>query len=431
MSSANSNTQVALADCDAFYCSAEGVFNPKLAGVPTVCLSNNDGNVIARSPEAKKLGIEMGAPAHECERLFREKGVQVFSSNYPLYSDMSWRVMGTLAQFTDDLQVYSIDEAFFACRPDAGQSLTDYAQRVRGTVKRWTGIPIGVGVGSTKTLAKLANKAAKKAPKHEGVLDLSTLDLEALLEDTECGKIWNIGPARAEALKRCGVENARQLRDMDDGAARKLLSVVGYRTVLELRGIPCIEFTDAPPERRSFICSRAFGRPVESLGELKEAVALHASRAGEKLRREGLAAGHIEVWVSTNSFRPDEPSYSGSRGVRLGVATAYTPHLVAAATRLVERLYRDGYRYHRAGVTVSRIERQGEQQLPLLSAVPDLEREQAAMEAVDNLNRSKGRETVRVAASGWVRSWEMRREHLSPEWTTSWEALPSAEVDDG
>ncbi len=420
---------LALVDGNNFYASCERVFNPALVGRPVVVLSNNDGNVVARSDESKALGIKMGAPAHECRALFEEKSVAVFSSNYALYADMSWRMMETLARFTDRLDVYSIDEAFLACRPQAGQTLTQYAQDLRHTVRQWTGLPVGVGIGPTKTLAKLANRNAKARAELDGALDLSTLDLEALLEATETGKIWGIGPARAESLQRHGIENARQLRDMDDRLARKLLTVVGYRTVLELRGIPCVTFSETPPARKTYICSRAFGRPITSLKELKEAVSLHATRAGEKLRRDGLAAGQLEVFIATNPFS-EGPSYSASRGARLGIATAYTPHLVAAALQLVEAVYREGYRYHRAGVTVGRIERQDQVQLPLLSAVPDLEREQATMQAVDALNRSLGRETVRVASSGWVRSWEMRREHLSPAWTTEWETLPVAEIEE-
>jgi DNA polymerase V len=399
------------------------VFDAELAGRPVVVLSNNDGNIIARSPEAKEIGVEMGAPAHELKDFFREKGVHVFSSNYSLYADMSWRVMGTLAQFSDDLQVYSIDEAFFRCRPTERESLTEYGHRVRRTVKRWTGIPIGVGIGATKTLAKLGNKAAKKDSKYDGVLDLATLDLDALLDDTLCEKIWGIGPARAQKLKKCGIENARQLRDMDDGAAKKLLGVLGLRTCYELRGIPCIEFTNPTPARKTFICSRAFGRPVESLKELKEAISMHAARAGEKLRRDDLAAGYIEVFVSTNPFGQG-PMYSASRGVRLGVATSFTPHLILAAEKLVERIYKTGFKYHKSGVVVSRIERQGEQQLPLFSAVPDLEREAAEMEARDRNKRAGG-------DTGLVPSWEMRREHLSPAWTTDWDTLPEAVVDEG
>jgi DNA polymerase V len=296
-------------------------------------------------------------------------------------------------------------------------------------VKQWTGIPVGIGIAPTKTLAKLANKIAKKTPGLDGALDLSTVDLDAILEATETEKIWGIGPARAQTLRDHGIENARQLRDAEDRFVKKYLTVVGYRTVLELRGIPCIRFEEPTPARKTFCCSQSFGKPVETLQELKEAVAFHAARAGEKLRKAGLAAGHIDVFIGTNGFREDEPRYSGSRGVRLGVATNYTPHLTAAAHRLVEQLYRPGYRYHRAGVFVSRIEKQDEVQLPLLSAVPDLELEQERMEAIDRINRELGSDTLRLAATGLVRSWEMRREHLSQPYTTDWDAIPTAEVD--
>lgn len=419
----------ALTDCNNFYASCERVFNPGLNGVPVVVLSNNDGNVVARSEEAKALGIEMGAPAHDLKGFFLNKGVHVFSSNYALYADMSWRVMATLSHFTPSLEVYSIDEAFLACAPKTGQSLTDYGQVIRQTVKQWTGIPVGIGMGPTKTLSKLANKTAKKTPELQGVCDLSTLDLDALLEATDTEKIWGIGPKKAALLKRYGIENARQLRDADDRFIQKYLTVTGYRTVLELRGIPCIAFHEPTPQRKTVMCSRAFGCPVMTLKELSESVSMHASRAGEKLRKAGLAAGRIEVMIGTNPFREDQPQYGGSAGVRLGVATNYTPHLVKAALSVLGRLYREGYTYHRAGVLVSRLEKQDEVQLPLFSAVPDLERERTTMDAIDTLNREMGRETIRLASSGLVRSWEMRQEHLSPPYTTDWDSLPKAEIE--
>jgi DNA polymerase V len=421
--------KIALVDVNNFYANCERVFDPALAGKPIVVLSNNDGNVIARSDEAKALGVEMGAPIHECRKLCQENGVTVFSSNYPLYADMSWRVMKTLSRFTPKLEVYSIDEAFLDCRPRDGQTCLDYAREVRETVRRWTGLPVGVGIGPTKTLAKLANRTAKKNPETQGAVDLDGLDLDALLEATETEKVWGIGPKRAEKLKGYGIENARQLRDADDRFVMKVLTVMGYRTVLELRGIPCVTFSEPTPARKTFLCSQSFGRPVEKREELEEAVCYHAARAGEKLRKAGLAAGYIEVFINTSAFS-GKPGYSGSRGVRLGVATSYTPHLCAAARELLARIYRPGFPYHRAGVSVGRLEKQSEIQLPLLSALPDLEREQATMEVMDGINRERGKDTVRIAATGLVRSWEMRREFLSPPYTTDWDHLPVAEVDD-
>jgi DNA polymerase V len=370
----------------------------------------------------------MGAAAHMSRGLFREKGVTVRSSNYPLYGDMSRRVMWTLAGFTPRLEVYSIDEAFLTCRPEGGQTLTEYGGEIRETVRRWTDLPVGVGIGPTKTLAKLANRAAKKEPGLNGVLDLDTLDLDELLEATELEKIWGIGPRRAETLKRYGVHNARQLRDADDGFVMKVLTVVGYRTVLELRGIPCIESNHDSPSR-TFLCSQSFGRPVEKLEELKEAVALHAARAGEKLRREGLSAGYIEVFIRTSRYGKG-PMHSARRGRRLGVATANVPHLCSAAHEILKRIYRPGIPYHHAGVSVGRLEKRDEIQLPLLSALPDLEREQAILEARGGMDEGADPAVLSLGSTRPARSWEMRQEFLSPPYTTDWGHLPTAEADD-
>jgi DNA polymerase V len=276
-----------LIDCNNFYVSCERVFNPKLEGKPVIVLSNNDGCVIARSNESKALGIGMGVPVFKCKDLIKKHKIQVYSSNYTLYADMSQRVMDTLAQFTSDVEVYSIDEAFLSLSEFMSLNLTEYARDIRSTVKRWTGIPVSIGIGSTKTLAKVANKLSKRNPQYGGVFDITShTQMNELLEQIRVEDIWGIGRQYTKLLNQNGIYTALQLKNASDTWIRKHMSVSGLRTVWELRGISCIPLEEAPPSKKAIISSRSFGRPVESLEELKEAIASYISRASEKLRAQ-------------------------------------------------------------------------------------------------------------------------------------------------
>ena len=290
----------ALCDCNSFYCSCESVFAPKLRGRPVVVLSNNDGCVIARSAEAKATGIPMGAPAFLWREHFRTNHVEVLSSNYALYGDMSRRVMTILAQHAAAIEIYSIDEAFLSLEGMATTHLEAHAQRVRETVRQWTGIPIGVGVASTKTLAKLANRQAKKTG-GVCVLDHRSAEARSLLDGWPCQELWGVAGRLAARLAKLGVHTAGDLSRAPRPVIRKEMGVVGERMVLELQGVSCLGLEEVVPDRKNICCSRSFGRPVEDLDELREAVAMHASRAGEKLRRQGLAASAVCV------FPDDQP----------------------------------------------------------------------------------------------------------------------------
>lgn len=419
----------ALVDCNNFYVSCERAFDPSIRTTPTVVLSNNDGCVIARSPEAKALGIGMAEPAFKREGFFRQHGVRVFSSNYALYGDMSRRVMDILGSFSPDMEVYSIDEAFLRLRPVTGRSLTDLACEMRRTVHQWTGIPVSVGLAPTKTLAKLANHWAKKHTA-SGVFDCAACaDVDALLERIDVGEVWGIGRRYADKLHRLGVHTARQLKDRPDHWVQRRLTIKGLMTVKELRGQPCIPIEDAPQPHKSIMSSRSFGRPVTTWDEMLEAVSAYTARTAEKLRRQGSVASSVMVFIKTNHHKPEDPQYSATRTMQLPVASAHTPTLIKAAQTLLRAIFRTGYRYCKAGVMVAGLEREDSRQLSLLTLPPDPllaqdPRQDALMETLDGINAKWGRDTVQYAATGLGKPWSMRQNHKSPRYTTCWNELP-------
>lgn len=412
----------ALVDCNNFYVSCERVFDPKLAGKPVIVLGNNDGIVVARSNEAKALGIPMGVPAFKFRDLIRRHGVQAFSSNYALYGDMSQRVMETLQLFSPEVEVYSIDEAFLSLTGFVHQDLIEYGRRIRATVKQWTGLPVSVGIAETKTLAKIANHIAKKA---DGVFDLSTWpDRDSLLGGVPVEEVWGIGPAHARRLKRHGVTTALALRSADDHWIRKQMGVVGLRTVQELRGMSCLPLEQCPSPKQGITCSRAFGRPVTTLAEMREAVAVYTARAAEKLRGERLAAAALTVFLTTNPFK-DEPQYSNALALRLPVATDATPELLRVALKGIEAIYRESYRYKKAGVMLLGLVPVSQVQANLFDQA-DRERSKRLMRAVDSLNAREGADTVRFAASGLTQHWRTRFMKRSQAYTTRWDELITA-----
>ncbi len=417
----------ALVDCNSFYCSCERVFAPALGNAPLVVLSNNDGCVIARSNEAKALGIQMGEPAFKREAFYQRHNVVVRSSNYPLYGDMSRRVMVTLERFAPAVEIYSIDEAFLRWEGRAKQGLTALGHALRNTIKQHTHIPVSIGFGHTKTLAKLANHLAKRVAAHQGVLDttaLSAAQLETLLGQVPVGDVWGIGRKHAARLQARGIRTALHFRDTPKEWVQKHMTVTGLHTVLELQGRPCIALEDAPPPKHSVCCSRGFGRETSSRRELLEAVAAYASRVAEKLRAQRSRARRLQVFVLTNPHK-DIPQYSNSLQMALPVATSYTPDLIAAAQTLLHRLFREGYIYKKVGVVALEIEGETPRQLSLLQPDAHTQRAQTARMAVlDSINQKYGHGTLRLAATGLERPWEMRQEHLSPPYTTSWDAIP-------
>jgi DNA polymerase V len=418
----------ALVDCNNFYASCERVFNPKLEGRAIVVLSNNDGCVVARSNEAKALGIGMGVPAFEVEESMKKNNVEVFSSNYTLYADMSSRVMETLSVFTPDIEIYSIDEAFLHLdgfnglgHPCRDCSLADYGRKIRQTVQQWTGMPVTVGIARTKTLAKIANRIAKKSTRANGVLDLTDSScLGKILAGIPVEKVWTVGIKTALKLKRAGIKTALALSNMDIGWIRQKFGVVGVRTVYELRGISCYPLEQNPPAKKSITVSRMFGKPVKSVKELKEAISSYASRAGEKLRGQSLAAGAMTVYVTTSRFI--ENRYFNSHTVEFVVATSNTIELVRNACRCIDRLYRKGCAFKKCGIILNGLVPENQIQKGLFDNVDRL-KAQRLMQAVDAIN-NRLNSPVQWAAEGLGQAWKVKFKRRSNRYTSRWDELP-------
>jgi DNA polymerase V len=380
--------------------------------------------VIARSNEAKALGIEMGEPWFMCRKRVETQGVIVRSSNYTLYGDMSARVMRILGGFSPELEVYSIDEAFLGLGGFESR-LDSHARQMRATVLQWTGIPVSVGVGPSKTLAKLANRLAKKDPASGGVLALDTADeQEAALDRVALTDLWGVAGRMAERLAKIGITTPLQLRHADAKFVRMHTSVVMERMVYELRGIPCIALEDAPPDRKMVIASRSFGQLIRDRHEMEEAVTTFAGRAAEKLRRSGLACGRLAVFVTTDEHRKQDRQYQGERSYNLPVATADTGKLNRAALTALDSLWRAGFAYKKAGVMMIDLQPAGTVQASLFDR-PDDERSQARMQALDALNQKFGRGTVTYASMGRKPGWKLRTEFISRRYTTRWDDLLS------
>lgn len=415
---------LALVDCNNFYASCERVFQPALRGRPVVVLSNNDGCVIARSNEAKALGIDMGAPWHLHREQFKQAGVIVRSSNYTLYGDMSARVMRVLSDYTPDLEVYSIDEAFLGLAGFENR-LESHARALRATVLQWTGIPVSVGIAPTKTLAKAANRMAKKDPGAAGVALLLTEEAQtAALARMELTDLWGIARRMAQRLADIGINTPLDLRAADPRFMRERFSVVMERMVYELRGVSCIALEDVAPDRKSLVSSRQFGRPVTDRLEMAEAVATYTARAAEKMRRQNLTTASLTVSVGTNPYRTNDSQRHVSQSVQLPVATADTGKLTTAAIRALDVIWRPGFSYIRAGVMFLDLVPSAAVQGGLFDA-PDTAARQKLMATVDGLNARYGRDAVTFARSGRQRPWKLRSEHHSPRFTTRWDDLLS------
>ncbi|MFN7612168.1 MAG: Y-family DNA polymerase [Alphaproteobacteria bacterium] len=411
----------ALVDCNNFYASCERVFQPKLLGKPVAVLSNNDGCVIARSNEVKALGIEIGAPYFKIKHLIQQHGIAIFSSNYTLYGDMSARVMDTLREFTSEVEVYSIDEAFCDLSGFTHYNLDAYCHMLRCKVKQWTGIPVSIGVAKTKTLAKLANRIAKKA---DGVLVLDNPDfIHAVLARVDVGDVWGIGGQSTKLLNRHGVKTAFDFANLPDHWIRKNMSVVGLRTAHELRGIPCIPIEDAPKPKQSIIVSRSFGQPVTTLTGMLEAIISYTTRAGEELRDQGLVAKHIQVFLTTNRFNHDAP-YANAITLEFPIATSYTPELIEYATNGIKRIYRQGFRYKKCGVMMMGLTSRHTPQFDMFET-QNRDKQHSLMAALDTINARWGSNTLFYAGAGIKKPWAMKRDLKSPHYTTEWDDLLS------
>ncbi|WP_058910092.1 translesion error-prone DNA polymerase V subunit UmuC [Entomohabitans teleogrylli] len=417
----------ALVDVNSFYASCEGIFRPDLRGRPVVVVSNNDGCIISRSGEAKALGINMGEPFYKIRDDLYRRGVQVFSSNYALYADMSHRVMQILEEMAPALEIYSIDEAFMNLTGVSRcVALRDFGHQVRERVAQYTGLTVGVGIAPTKTLAKLANYAAKKWPQTGGVVDLSDSGRQRkLLAQVPAAEVWGVGRRISKKLNLMGIETALQLAESSTWVIRKHFNVVLERTVRELRGEPCLGLEEFAPTKQQIISSRSFSHRITRFEEMRQAVCCYAERAAVKLRQEHQFCRQVSVFLRTSPHAEGEVFYSNQQSGQFITPSDDTRDIIRLAQEALLRIWVDGHRYMKAGVMLSDFYSQGVAQLSLFDSAPPRANSAALMAVIDQLNQS-GRGTIWFAGQGIQQPWSMKREMLSPAWTTRYADLPVA-----
>jgi DNA polymerase V len=416
-------------DCNNFYVSCERLFNPALEGKPVVVLSSNDGCVVARSNEAKALGIKMAIPLFKVAHLVRQHKIITLSSNYALYGDLSDRVMNVLATMSTYQEVYSIDECFldFSGYPDT----IDRGQYIRQTIKQWLGLPVCVGIGASKTLAKLSNYIAKRRMEYQGVFDFAKLPAEdqtLIMHSIPVGEIWGIGRKMSERLNNMGIRTVKELRDSDPEHMQDLFGVVVKRTVLELRGTSCLSLDEVTQPRKQIVCSRSFGNHVKDIKVLEEAVASYASRAAEKLRRDGSLVCVVQVFVRTSNFSDSATQYSNQATFRLTNPTDDTITVTKTAISILHQIFKEGYAYQKAGVVLMDLIPADAQQLQLFTPTEKTEKSHKLMHVLDATNAIMGAKTLYLAAEGHEEGWRSKTEHMSPAYTTSWDCLPIAKA---
>jgi DNA polymerase V len=414
----------ALIDGNNFYASCERVFNPRLQTVPIIVLSNNDGCIIARSNEAKAVGIKMGAPFHEMKALVEKHGVRAFSSNYTLYGDMSARMMQTLSEFSPDTEVYSIDECFLGMDGFQHFNLVEYGQTIRETVKRNVGIPCSVGIAPTKTLAKVANRFAKRNLKLNGVMVISEDQTRRLvLENTEIGDVWGIGRQYGQKLKQLGLSNAFQLSTMSPAWGKANLSgVVGERLIHELNGVSCINLEMVQDPKKNIAATRAFGKVVTEKKEIGEALSFHISRAAEKLRAQNSVANIVTFFLHSNPFNKSFPFVQIYNSIKLPVATSDTRKFNDPVQTMLTKLFRPNVRYHKCGVMLQGIMNASQIQTDFFHE-PDSDKAIQLMKSLDMINHRFGRGTLNLGSTGFGSSWKTQANRKSAHFTTDWNEL--------
>ena len=421
MSSTQYTRKIALIDCNSFYVSCERLFNPKIRKKPVVVLSNNDGCIISRSNEAKDLGIKMGEPYFKAKDIIVKNNVYVFSSNYSLYGDLSRRVMRTLKRFNSDIEVYSIDEAFIDLSNFPDNEVENVAQEIRSTVLQWTGIPTSIGIAKTKTLSKVANHIAKK--KQSGVTSLIGVEnIDPILEKVDINDVWGVGRQLTKFYHKNGIYNAKQLKNKSNTWIKKNSNVLGSRTAMELRGISCIDIEKTTSKRKSCVVSRSFGQRVEKFQELKEAVAGYCLNASEKIRSESLIAKSITVFIRTSPFQSRFGHYSNSKTIDFPIATNNSIEIVKTALTALENIFKNGYRYQKAGVMLSNLS-ESTNGKNLFSSEKD-EKISCLMRSIDNTNYRYGRSTLSLASAGVHKRWNSKRQHYSKIDTADFYCLP-------
>ena len=414
---------IALVDCNSFYCSCERAFNPALNHKPVVVLSNNDGCVIARTDEAKSLGIAMGVPVFKIKPLIKKHKVQVFSSNFTLYGDLSSRVMQTLHEFTPELEVYSIDEAFLVLNTKDEKQAIELSHQIVQRVYQYTGIPISIGLGPTKVLAKVANRIAKKHKKQtRGVFSLlHPQTCQRQLQHFPVEDIWGIGRKSAAKLQSYNIKTAWQLRQSNEKFIQKLLSIQGRRLVKELKGEACLSMDLIFEPQKNILSSRSFGKPVKDLKDLEQAVANHITTAAEKLRKQGSVAGYISVFIRTSPFK-NSPQYFNSATLSLDTGTCVTHKLIHKAFLLLKSIYKSGYDYKKCGILLGDLQQKAPNQMSFFEQV-DSPKEEQLMLTIDHINKYYGKNTIKYAACGINPFWRMLSQMKTKSFTTRWSDL--------
>lgn len=421
-----------LVDCNNFYVSCERVFNPKLNKKPVVVLGSNDACIIARSNEAKALGIAMGAPAFEHAALFKKHKVIVYSANFALYGDMSARVMKTLAEYSPDIEIYSVDEAFLHISPcnnpagtqsDDPQYYTTYAHHIKKTVVQKTGIPVSIGIGPTKTLAKIANKLAKKNPVYAGVCDITDHpDIDSLLALVPIGDVWGIGHRYAQILENNNIKTARDFKYASDSWVKKTLTIVGLKTMLELRGITCLSLQTCPAPKESITVSRSFGKKITDQLSAQQALASYVTCAAEKLRAQQCLTGHITVFALAHRYH--DPHYHFlSTSMSLQTPIDYSPHLITAANQCLEKIFKIGLTYKKVGIILTDFMPREFRQMAIAPTEIHTPKQDAIMHTLDQINTKWGRNKLFFAAAGIEQPWKMYQAHKSACFTTNWQEL--------
>ncbi len=414
--------KLALVDCNSFYVSCERLFNPRIRKKPVVVLSNNDGCIISRSNEAKALGIKMGEPYFKAKNIIIKNKVEVFSSNYSLYGDLSRRVMRTLKRFNAETEVYSIDEAFIDLSNFPDTEIEKVGKEIRETVLQWTGIPTSIGIAKTKTLSKVANHIAKK--KQSGVTSLIGIEnLDPILEKVEINDVWGVGRQLTKFYQKNGIYNAKQLKNKSNTWIKKCSNVLSSRTAMELRGVPCIDLETTQTKRKSCVVSRSFGKRIEKFQELKEAVTNYCLNASEKIRSELLVAKAITVFIRTSPFQRDYGYYSNTKTVDFPVATNNSIETVKTAVSILESIFKNNYRYQKAGVILTGL-RNDDGRKSLFSSEKD-EKIKSLMRSIDNTNYKYGRYTLSLASAGVHKKWNMKRQYSSKIDTADFYCLPT------
>ncbi len=420
----SSRKKVALIDCNSFYVSCERLFNPKIQNVPVVVLSNNDGCVISRSTEAKKLGIKMGEPYFKVKDLVKKNNVQIFSSNYALYGDLSRRVMKVLKGFTDKIEIYSIDEAFLDLSHIKDEQVEKYGKQIRERVLKWTGIPTSVGISNTKTLSKVANHIAKK--NKAGVIFLKE-NIDDILKNFDIADVWGVGRQLSKLYIKNGIDNAYKLKNISNTWVKKSTNVLGAKTVMELRGISCIGLETEETRRKSCCVSRSFGKKVESLDKLKESITTHCLNAAEKIRTDKQTTRAVTIFIRTSPFDKNRKYYSNSITIELPVATNNSIELIKTAISGLKKIYKYGYFYQKAGIILSKLRDVSEKELSLLAPILE-NKSKPLMRAIDFTNAKYGRNAISIAQAGITNDWKMRREHSSKIDTASFDFLPKINI---